>query len=73
MKRLDVYRRIPQEPRDIIRGFIHNREDALLLNETESGGRQKIIKVCEESIRGLLSLYFKGKELERAYKLLVEE
>jgi hypothetical protein len=69
MTRLDILSRIPPEPRKLIRSFLGNREDAILLG-VDHPACQKILDSCETAIRGLLSLYFDGNELDDACRVL---
>ncbi len=66
MKRLYVLRRVPVEPRDLIRQWEGIREDQML----NPGADERNIECAHRNIRGLLSLIFRGKDLDKAVSAL---
>ena len=71
MTRLEVLSRLPSEVRTLVRNFEANIEDNAV-TRTERPSFPFMEKLNEldamswKSIRGLLSLYFKGEELEES-------
>ena len=66
MTRLDVLRRVPQRPRDLIRDLERILEDHLI----DPGAHQLIAGCARDNIRGILSLFFRREELDEAVTAL---